>query len=52
MIKVLHEKYNTKIMISVWPKFYEGINTYKDFEKKGWHEPKVVVRFWMTPWRA
>jgi alpha-D-xyloside xylohydrolase len=36
MIKVLHEKYNTKIMISVWPKFYEGINTYKDFEKKGW----------------
>ncbi len=24
MIKVLHNKYNTHFMISVWPKFYEG----------------------------
>jgi alpha-D-xyloside xylohydrolase len=36
MIDVLHKKYNTQIMISVWPKFYEGISTYKEFEKKGW----------------
>jgi len=36
MIKVLHEKYNTHFMISVWPKFYEGINTYKDFNNKRW----------------
>jgi alpha-D-xyloside xylohydrolase len=36
MVRVLHDKYNTKIMISVWPKFYEGIETYKEFEKNGW----------------
>jgi alpha-D-xyloside xylohydrolase len=36
MVRVLHDKYNTKIMISVWPKFYEGIETYKQFEKNGW----------------
>ncbi|MGN6211066.1 TIM-barrel domain-containing protein [Parafilimonas sp.] len=36
MINVLHKKYNTQIMISVWPKFYEGISTYKQFDKKGW----------------
>ncbi|MBS1933096.1 MAG: DUF4968 domain-containing protein [Bacteroidetes bacterium] len=36
MIRVLHEKYNTHFMISVWPKFYEGISTYKDFNNKGW----------------
>ena len=26
MIDVLHKKYNTRLMISVWPKFYEGIS--------------------------
>ncbi len=36
MIKVLHEKYNTHIMISVWPKFYEGIRSYNEFNKNGW----------------
>jgi alpha-D-xyloside xylohydrolase len=36
MIDVLHNKYNTRIMISVWPKFYEGIPTYNDFDKNGW----------------
>ncbi len=36
MIKVLHEKYNTHFMISVWPKFYEGITTYQQFDKNGW----------------
>lgn len=36
MIKDLHEKYNTRFMISIWPKFYEGIDTYKDFDKNGW----------------
>ena len=36
MITVLHKKYNTQIMISVWPKFYEGIASYNEFEKKGW----------------
>ncbi len=36
MIKVLHNKYNTHFMISVWPKFYEGITAYNDFNKRGW----------------
>lgn len=36
MIDVLHKKYNTQIMISVWPKFYEGIPTYNEFDKNGW----------------
>jgi alpha-D-xyloside xylohydrolase len=36
MIDVLHKKYNTQIMISVWPKFYEGISTYNEFDRNGW----------------
>jgi alpha-D-xyloside xylohydrolase len=36
MIDVLHKKYNTQIMISVWPKFYEGLPIYNEFEKNGW----------------
>ncbi len=36
MIDVLHKKYHTQIMISVWPKFYEGISAYNEFEKRGW----------------
>lgn len=36
MIDTLHKKYNTRLMISVWPKFYEGIDIYNEFEKKGW----------------
>lgn len=35
MIKTLHNKYNTRLMISVWPKFYEGIENYKLFDQKG-----------------
>ena len=36
MIKVLHDQYHTKFMISVWPKMYQGIKAYDDFNKKGW----------------
>jgi alpha-D-xyloside xylohydrolase len=36
MIDVLHKKYHTQIMISVWPKFYEGIPAYDEFDKNGW----------------
>jgi alpha-D-xyloside xylohydrolase len=36
MIKTLHEQYNTHFMISVWPKFYEGIAAYDHFNKNGW----------------
>jgi len=43
MINVLHKKYNTQIMISVWPKFYEGIATYNEFDKKGWLYKKNIA---------
>jgi alpha-D-xyloside xylohydrolase len=36
MISVLHKKYKARFMISVWPKFYEGIPAYNEFDKKGW----------------
>lgn len=36
MIAVLHKDYHTHFMISVWPKFYEGIATYKDFDQNHW----------------
>ncbi|MEI6948228.1 TIM-barrel domain-containing protein [Paraflavisolibacter sp. H34] len=36
MIRVLHNQYHTRFMISVWPKFYEGISAYNDFNRKGW----------------
>ncbi|MGV3704837.1 MAG: TIM-barrel domain-containing protein [Arcticibacter sp.] len=36
MISELHDQYNTRLMISVWPKFYKGTDAYNDFAKKGW----------------
>ena len=36
MITALHKNYNMHFMISVWPKFYEGIEAYKTFDKNGW----------------
>ncbi|RYZ28137.1 MAG: DUF4968 domain-containing protein, partial [Chitinophagaceae bacterium] len=36
LIDVLHKKYKTRFMISVWPKFYEGISAYKDFNQNNW----------------
>jgi alpha-D-xyloside xylohydrolase len=36
MVKELHEKLNTHIMISVWPKFYVGTKHYNEFKEKGW----------------
>src|SRR5258708_18563397 len=36
MIRVLHNDYHTHFMISVWPKFYEGISAYQQFDQKNW----------------
>lgn len=36
MIDLLHKKYKAQLMISVWPKFYEGIDAYKKFDANGW----------------
>ena len=52
MIKVLHEKYNARFMISVWPKFYEGIKAYNDFDNKGWLYKRNIAdrqRDWVGP---
>jgi alpha-D-xyloside xylohydrolase len=52
MIKVLHDKYNTHFMISVWPKFYEGVSTYNELDKKGWlYKRNIVdgVKDWVGP---
>jgi alpha-D-xyloside xylohydrolase len=43
MIKVLHDQYHTKLMISVWPKFYEGISAYKAMDQRGWLYKKNVA---------
>ncbi|WP_242692243.1 glycoside hydrolase family 31 protein [Aridibaculum aurantiacum] len=52
MIKVLHNQYNTKLMISVWPKFYEGIPAYNDFNKRGWLYKRNIAdrqKDWVGP---
>ncbi|NNV57902.1 TIM-barrel domain-containing protein [Limnovirga soli] len=36
MIQLLHQKYHTHFMISVWPKFYKNIDAYNQFNAKGW----------------
>jgi alpha-D-xyloside xylohydrolase len=36
MIRTLHEDYHTHFMISVWPKFYEGIPAYREFDRHHW----------------
>jgi alpha-D-xyloside xylohydrolase len=36
MIQSLHNEFHTQIMISVWAKFYAGINNYDLFNEKGW----------------
>lgn len=36
LVQTLHKQYHTHFMISVWPKFYEGIPAYNEFKNKGW----------------
>lgn len=36
MIRMLHNQYHSHFMISVWPKFYEGIAAYNAFNDKNW----------------
>lgn len=52
MIETLHKKYHTQFMISVWPKFYEGISTYQDFNRKGWLYTRNIAdrqKDWVGP---
>jgi alpha-D-xyloside xylohydrolase len=36
MLRTLHEELNAKLMISVWPKFYEGTGNYNELNEKGY----------------
>lgn len=52
MVKVLHNDLHTRIMISVWPKFYVGTKHYDEFKEKGWlymHNVEIGQRDWVGP---
>jgi alpha-D-xyloside xylohydrolase len=52
MINVLHNKYHAHFMISVWPKFYAGVPSYNEFNKKGWLYTRNIsdsVKDWVGP---
>ncbi|MCF8223629.1 MAG: DUF5110 domain-containing protein [Bacteroidales bacterium] len=36
MISTLHDSLNTRIMISVWPKYYTGTDNYEYMNDRGW----------------
>ncbi|HMH20853.1 MAG TPA: TIM-barrel domain-containing protein, partial [Puia sp.] len=42
MIRVLHDEQHAHFMISVWPKFYEGIPAYRRFDEKDWLYKKNI----------
>ncbi|MDX1954011.1 MAG: glycoside hydrolase family 31 protein [Chitinophagaceae bacterium] len=52
MIATLHNKYHARFMISVWPKFYEGIPNYEAFMKNGWLYTRNIAdrqKDWVGP---
>ncbi|MBL7707900.1 MAG: DUF5110 domain-containing protein [Chitinophagaceae bacterium] len=52
MIDVLHKKHHAQFMISVWPKFYEGIRTYNQFNQNGWLYTRNIAdrqKDWVGP---
>ncbi len=52
MVKQLHDSLHTRIMISVWPKFYVGTKHYDAFKEKGWlymHNVEKGLRDWVGP---
>ncbi len=52
MVRTLHDSLNTKIMISVWPKFYVGTKNYQQFKEKGWlymRNVEVGQKDWVGP---
>jgi len=36
MVRTLHDSLHTRIMISVWPKFYIGTRNYEEMKANGW----------------
>lgn len=52
MIDVLHKKQHAQLMISVWPKFYEGISNYNTFNQHGWLYTRNIAerqKDWVGP---
>ncbi|MDH7606031.1 MAG: glycoside hydrolase family 31 protein, partial [Melioribacter sp.] len=52
MVKELHNKLHTRIMISVWPKFYVGTKHFEEFKKNGWlymRNVEVGQKDWVGP---
>jgi alpha-D-xyloside xylohydrolase len=52
MIQELHDTLKTRLMISVWPKFYVGTEHYDEFNKNGWLYKRNVEkgqRDWVGP---
>jgi alpha-D-xyloside xylohydrolase len=52
MIREVHDTWHAQFMISVWPKFYEGIPNYETFRKNGWLYPLNVQnrqKDWVGP---
>lgn len=52
MIDVLHKKYKAQLMISVWPKFYENIPAYNQFNSQGWLYTRNIAdrqKDWVGP---
>lgn len=52
MIRVLHDQHHAKLMISVWPKFYEGIHNYEEFARRGWLYKRNIAdrqKDWVGP---
>ncbi|MFC3363061.1 TIM-barrel domain-containing protein [Pedobacter fastidiosus] len=43
MIKTLHDTYHTRLMISVWPKFYTGNSNYDLMNKNGFLYKRNIV---------
>ncbi len=52
MVRELHDQLHTRIMISVWPKFYVGLQHYNEFKEKGWLYMRTVetgLKDWVGP---
>lgn len=52
MIIKLHKDYHSQLMISVWPKFYEGTKNYNSFNKNGWVYTRNIAdrqKDWVGP---
>ena len=51
MVDEIHDM-NGRIMVSVWPKFYQTTEHYKEFDEKGWMYPQAIedsIKDWVGP---